>query len=524
MESTAAKAGPWAGRIEDDALLRGAGRFGDDVKPEGALAACFVRSPHAFANIERIDIAAAKNAPGVVAVLTAADLAQAHYHSISHPHPIPGRGGKVAVSPHRPSLAEKRVMHVGEPVAMVIATSAQAAQDAAEKVAVDYKPLAAVTDVREAVKPGAPQLWPEAPGNIGFDWSAPADPDGKKQAALERAFKDAAHVVRVELVNQRLVVASLEPRTASASYDASSKQFTLRCGTQGVAAVRGQVAGAMGIKPEELRVLTDDLGGGFGMKGWCYPEYIPMLHAARLLEKPIHWVSTRAEAFVVRQPGPRLVLDCRACAQRARKISRPARRLPRQCRRLYHRRRAFRLHHAYLRLPADGLRHPAGAGERALRAHQHAADRALSRRRPPGGELSDGAADRCRRRCDRHRRRRIAPAQSDRARQNSLHHRLRQHLRQRRISGGLRARARARRLRRLCRAPEGGEKGRQIARHRHRLLSGDRRRLSGRSRAHLVSRRQCGQCQHRRRRQRAGASRRCSAAWRRAGSASRRRR
>ena len=303
MESTAAKAEPWTGRIEDDALLRGTGRFGDDVKPEDALAAYFVRSPHAFANIERIDVAAAKNAPGVVAVLTAADLAEAHYHSISHPHPIPGRGGKVAVAPHRPSLAEKRVLHIGEPVAIVISTSAQAAQDAAEKIAVDYQPLPAVTDVCAAVASGAPQLWPEAPGNIGFDWSAPADPDGKKQAALERAFKEAALVVRVELVNQRLVVASLEPRTATASYDVGSKQFTLRCGTQGVAAVRGQIAGAMGLKPEEPHILTDDLGGAFGMKGWCYPEYVPMLHAARLLQKPIHWVSTRAEAFVSDNQG-----------------------------------------------------------------------------------------------------------------------------------------------------------------------------------------------------------------------------
>ena len=306
MELLAARpSGPsaWTGRIEDDALLRGAGRFGDDVKPEGALAAYFVRSPHAFATIEHIDVTAAKNAPGVVAVLTADDLAEAHYHSISHPHPIPGRGGKVAVAPHRPSLADNRVLHVGEPVAMVVAVSAQAAQEAGEKIAVDYRPLDAVTDVRAAIAPSAPQLWPEAPGNIGFDWSAPADPDGKKQAALDRAFKEAAHVVRVDLVNQRLVVASLEPRTATASYDVGAKQFILRCGTQGVAAVRGQVAGAMGIKPEELRVLTDDLGGAFGMKGWCYPEYVPMLHAARLLQKPIHWVSTRSEAFVSDNQG-----------------------------------------------------------------------------------------------------------------------------------------------------------------------------------------------------------------------------
>ena len=301
MESTAArKSGPsvWAGRIEDDALLRGAGRFGDDDKPAGALAAYFVRSPHAFANIEHIDVVAARNAPGVVAVLTAADLAAAHYHSISHPHPIPGRGGKVAVAPHRPALASSRVLHIGEPVAMVIAVSAQAAQDAGEKIAVDYQPLTPVTDARAAIAPGAPQLWPEAPGNIAFDWTAPADPDGKKQTALDHAFQDAAHVVRVELVNQRLVVASLEPRSATASYDRASKQFTLRCPTQSVANMRGQLADSMNIKPEELRVLTDDVGGAFGMKGAAHPEYVALLHAARALGKPVHWLSTRSEAFL----------------------------------------------------------------------------------------------------------------------------------------------------------------------------------------------------------------------------------
>ena len=157
-------------------------------------------------------------------------------------------------SPHRPALAGERVLHVGEAVAMVVAHSAAAAQDAADKIVVDYTPLDAVTDVREAVKSGAPQLWPEAPGNIGFDWTAPADPDGKKQAALDKAFKEAAHVVRVELVNQRLVVASLEPRSATASYDARAKQFSLRCPSQSVAAMRGQVAGPLNVKPDELHV------------------------------------------------------------------------------------------------------------------------------------------------------------------------------------------------------------------------------------------------------------------------------
>jgi len=293
----------FAGRVEDEALLRGQGRYGDDVKPQGALAAFFLRSPHAFARIVRVDASAAKSAPGVVAVYTAADLEPAHYHSISHAHPIPGRGGKPPISPHRPALAGERVMHVGEPVAMVVATSAAAAQDAAETIVVDYDELTPVTDARAALATSAPQIWPEAPGNLAFDWSAPADPDGKKQAALDKAFAEAAHVARVEVVNQRLVVASLEPRTASASYDAEVGTFTLRCATQGFASVRGQVADALNIKPEQLRVVTDDLGGAFGMKGWCYPEYVAMLHAARELKRPIHWVSTRSEAFVTDNQG-----------------------------------------------------------------------------------------------------------------------------------------------------------------------------------------------------------------------------
>ena len=298
MSTSAAASNEWHGRVEDEALLRGQGRFGDDVKPEGALSACFLRSPHGFARIERIDTAAAKAAPGVVAVLTGADLAEVHYHSITHAHDIPGRGGKVPYSPHRPALAQDRVMHVGEPVALVVARSQAQAQDAAEKVVVDYTPLAAVIDARAAIQPSAPQLWPDAPGNIAFDWTAPADADGKKQAALDKAFKEAAHVVKVELVNQRLIVASLEPRSATASYDAQSKVFTLRCPTQGVAMIRGQVAPAMNIKPEELHVLTDDVGGAFGMKGAAHPEYVALLHAARATGQPVHWLSTRSEAFL----------------------------------------------------------------------------------------------------------------------------------------------------------------------------------------------------------------------------------
>ncbi len=186
---------------------------------------------------------------------------------------------------------------------MVVASSAAVAQDAAEKVVVDYEPMTPVIDARDALKPGAPQLWPEAPGNLGFAWSAPADPDGKKKAALDRAFAEAAHVVRLELNNQRLVVNSIEPRTASASYDAARDLYTLRCGTQSVSNMRGQVMEIMGLKSEQILVLTDDVGGAFGMKGGCYSEYVAMLHAAKALNKPLHWVSTRAEAFVTDSHG-----------------------------------------------------------------------------------------------------------------------------------------------------------------------------------------------------------------------------
>jgi carbon-monoxide dehydrogenase large subunit len=246
----------WAGRVEDDALLRGRGRFGDDVRPERAAAAVFVRSPHAHARIRGIDIAAAKAAPGVLAVITAADLAAETFNTVSQAVPLPGRDGKMAVSPHRPVLAGERVLHVGEPVALVVAETLPAAQDAAERVVVGYAPLAAVTDAAAALAPGAPLLWPQAHSNVAFDWSAPADADGRIAVEIERIFASAPHVARVDLVNQRLVAASLEPRVATASYDGATGLFNLRAGTQGVASIRGQLAQAMRFRPEDLRVTT----------------------------------------------------------------------------------------------------------------------------------------------------------------------------------------------------------------------------------------------------------------------------
>jgi carbon-monoxide dehydrogenase large subunit len=295
--TSATAARPWAGRIEDDALVRGLGHYSGDVQPADTTFVAFVRSPHAFADIRQVDVEAARKAPGVLAVYTGADLAASHYHSISHSHPVPG--GAPPTSPHRPTLVADRVRHVGELVAMVIGQTLATAQDAADLITVDYNPLTPVIDIAQAMAPGAPQIWPEFPGNLAYDWTAPADPDGANKAAVDRIFASAAHVAKVTLVNQRIAAASMEPRVATASYDPATERYTLHAGTQGVAGIRMQVAEALGVKPEQLRVLSEDVGGGFGMKASGYPEYVAMLHAARELKRPVHWTSSRSEAFMM---------------------------------------------------------------------------------------------------------------------------------------------------------------------------------------------------------------------------------
>lgn len=285
-------------RLEDDALLRGTGRFCADLRRPGQTAGVFVRSPHAFARIRGIDTAAARGAPGVLAVLTAADMQAASIGSIARHMPMSGRGGAPLVIPFRPALAGERAMHAGEPVALVVAETTAQAQDAAELVAVDYEELAPAIDVRAASKPGAPLLWADAPGNIALDWPGPVPDDGSSAREVERAFAVAAHVARVSVVNQRIVVASLEPRGATAEYDAGADCYTIHCCSQGVGGLRDQLAGMIGVKREQLRVVTDDVGGAFGMKSPVYPEYPALLVAARLTGRPVHWMSTRAEAFL----------------------------------------------------------------------------------------------------------------------------------------------------------------------------------------------------------------------------------
>jgi aerobic carbon-monoxide dehydrogenase large subunit len=288
----------WAPRIEDDALLRGEGRFMDDVHAETAAAGHFLRSPHAHARIKSIDTAEARALPGVLAVVTVADLKAAGAKTITYPVPVPGRGGTALIAPYRPALADEHVMHVGQPIALVVAETADVAQDAAELIAIDYEPLPAVADIREAIAPGAPQLWPEAPGNVAIDFVAPlAAGYDTQHEAVERAFASAAHVVGVTEINQRIVVASLETRGGTASYDAAKDTYLLRAPSQGARMLRDQLAASLNLPPQKLRLLTGDVGGAFGMKTAAYPEYVAMLVAAKLVGRPVHWISTRAESF-----------------------------------------------------------------------------------------------------------------------------------------------------------------------------------------------------------------------------------
>ena len=283
-------------RVEDERLLRGLGRFTDDAEPQDGAYAAFVRSPHAFARIVSVDIGEARRAPGVLAVLTAADMDGVG--NISRHPPMTGRGGAKLVQTNRPALAGDRVLHVGQPVAAIVAETRNQAQDAAELVAVEYAPLEPVIEVRDAVRPDAPQLWPEAPGNIALDWPGPVPDDGAQAREVEQAVATAAHVARVTAVNQRIMVATMEPRGASASHDPASDSYTLRVCSQGVGPLRDALALAMGLEREQLRVLTDDVGGAFGMKTSVYPEYPVLLVAARRIGRPVHWLAGRSESFL----------------------------------------------------------------------------------------------------------------------------------------------------------------------------------------------------------------------------------
>ncbi|MGH6664394.1 MAG: xanthine dehydrogenase family protein molybdopterin-binding subunit, partial [Pseudolabrys sp.] len=289
-------------RLEDDALVRGAGQFMDDPQVENLAHAVFVRSPHAHARIVPVNTEQARKAPGVLAVLTAADMKAAGVKSAGRSPPMTGRHGKELIQPFRPALAGERVCYVGEAVVAVVAETRALAQDAADLVVVEYEELPAVIDARAALKKDAPQVHPEAPGNLALDWPGPV-PGEENEREVEKIIAGAAHVARVTVLHQRLVVASMETRGATGVYDAKADSYTLHACSQSAGGLRNNTATVMGLPNEKLRVLTADVGGAFGMKSPVYPEYPVVLVAAKTIGRPVRWQSTRSEAFMTDTQG-----------------------------------------------------------------------------------------------------------------------------------------------------------------------------------------------------------------------------
>jgi carbon-monoxide dehydrogenase large subunit len=279
-------------RTEDPRFLAGRGRFVSDLAFPDELHCVLVRSPHAHARIRAVDAAGATRAAGVVAVLTGAEMAADGVGPMRCLWPIRSKDGRPMAEPPRWPLARDRVRHVGEPVAAVLATSRLAALDAAELVGVDYEALPAVTESRAALGTGAPQLHAEAPGNVSYRFAR------GDEAAVDRAFAGAAHVVALDLVNQRIAGCAIEPRAVVGVPGPDPGALTLYAATQVPHHVRRQVAEELGLHELAIRVVAPDVGGGFGYKGKHYPEETIVAWCARRLGRPVKWVASRTESFV----------------------------------------------------------------------------------------------------------------------------------------------------------------------------------------------------------------------------------
>jgi carbon-monoxide dehydrogenase large subunit len=277
-------------RSEDPKLVRGAGCYTDDINLPSQAYAAIVRSTHAHGRIRGIDTAAARAMPGVLGVFTGADMAG--YGLLKSNLPFKNRDGSDMRKPHRPALPTDKVRFVGDPVAFVVAETLTQAKDAAEAVAIDVEPLPVVVNLPDAVRDNAPAIYEDIPGNVALDFHY------GDSAKVAEAFGTAAHVTKVKLINSRVVVNAMEPRSAIGEYDAGSGRFTLRTESQGVMGMRGQMADLLGVAPDKLRVLTSNVGGSFGMKGSAFPEYLCVLHAACALGRPVKWTDERSASFV----------------------------------------------------------------------------------------------------------------------------------------------------------------------------------------------------------------------------------
>jgi len=285
-------------RVEDEALLTGAGVFADDVALPDQAHVCFLRSPHPHARIMAIDTTAALTLPGVVAIVTGDDLVRSGVKPLPQSVDFKRSDGSPAASPPQHALAVGTVRFVGEAVAAVIAHSVEQARDAAEAIDVRYEPLPMVVDVVAAVARGAPLVWPAAAGNVA------CQSRHGNAAATAAAFAQAAHVVTLDLINQRLAPCPIEPRATQASYDSATERITLRVSCQTPTGLRDVLCEeVLGIPPKQVRVLVGDVGGGFGMKTRLYAEDVVVAFCARELKRPLKWCAERMEEFLAATHG-----------------------------------------------------------------------------------------------------------------------------------------------------------------------------------------------------------------------------
>ncbi len=284
-------------RTEDPVLLRGDGRYSDDVSLPGQAHAVMVRSPVAHGWLRHIDTDEARGMPGVLAIYTGADLDRAGFGVIAAGPSIDNRDATpLRRAPRKPLMSDK-VRFAGDPVAIVIAETHWQAVDAAEAVELDIEPLPAVTEAEAAISPDAPQLWDEVPGNVVLDFLH-GDPD-----QVAEAFARAAHVERLSAPSQRVVVNAMEPRAAVAAFEADDGRYVLHLGTQGAFGMRNQLAATLNVEPAKVRILTGHVGGSFGMKAGNFAEYASLLFAARELGRPVKWTATRSESFLADTHG-----------------------------------------------------------------------------------------------------------------------------------------------------------------------------------------------------------------------------
>ncbi len=282
-------------RTEDIRFITGHGQYTDDLKLPNETHGVFLRSPHGHAKILSIDTSAAKEAPGVVAVLTQADLEAAGAKPMVTQTPVKGRDGAFPHGVAKTFLARDQVTFVGEAVVLIVAETLAQARDAAELVVIDYEPVDAVGTLQSA--PDGAQIWDEVAGNLCLDWA-----DGK-EAECNEAFARAAHIVGLDMVQNRVIVNSMETRNAIGHYDASKAHFTLYSGNQGSGGLRTNIAKILDVPPEKVRVVSSDVGGGFGMKAGLYPEQCCVLMGSKIVGRPVRWSADRTEAHLADHHG-----------------------------------------------------------------------------------------------------------------------------------------------------------------------------------------------------------------------------